>query len=460
MGNFEFFDGPWTPYREIAEAAERMVYSDPNASMSKMRSFGEMMAQELWVRNKFPEAEGISQFERIRELEGNDMIDRQTTFYLHELRVKGNKAAHNAMYGTSDEAIALLSIAYQLSVWFMRIELDNPTFHARPFKKPMEHGEPSYALRKEAPAERKEKPVPKRAVKKAPEKQAPVEPILVEQAPKPQEPAPVKPKQTPKQEQPSPLRRKLSDVARAQEAEKPESVTTVKRAKSKPKSKPTSQEPASYTEWQFPTKWIVIGMFVIGAITASVSASSERMSDARVLLGEPKAAEKTVQKEQKRPAVLLAGDASFETNALRILRGDTESKQKIHTYSDLALTKKADKLQVRETYAIYKVRGDSYQLANGQYVSKKKVATTSMQDVPVYHASYSADTSYGTVEVQLVEPLNVRYSPSTDSEIVGVTYKGHRYQVYGQQGSWYRIGLDAWISANPEYVTFEKGSGQ
>lgn len=452
MGNFEFFDGPWVPYREIAEAAERMVYSDPNASMSKMRSFGEMMAQELWVRNKFPEAEGISQFERIRELEGNDMIDRQTTFYLHELRVKGNKAAHNAMYGTSDEAIALLSIAYQLSVWFMRIELDNPTFHARPFKKPMEHGEPSYALRKEAPVEKKEKPAPKPAVKKDPEKQIPVEKKKPEE---PKKPEPAKPVEKPA---PSPLRRKLSDVAKAQEVEKPEPVTTVKRAKSKPKSKP--QEPASYTEWQFPTKWIVAGMLVIGAITAGVSSNSEHTSDARILLGEPKASEESAQKEQKKPAVLLAGDASFETNALRILRGDTESTQKIHTYSDLAMTKKADKLQVRETYAIYKVRGDAYRLANGQYVSKKKVAATSMQDVPVYHASYSADTSYGTVEVQLAEPLNVRYSPSTDSEIVGVTYKGHRYQVYGQQGSWYRIGLDAWISANPEYVTFEKGSGQ
>lgn len=429
MGNFEFFEGPWTPYREIAETAERMVYSDPNAAMSKMRSFGEMMAQELWVRNKFPEVEGISQFERIRELEGNDMIDRQTTFYLHELRVKGNKAAHNAMYGTSDEAISLLSIAYQLSVWFMRTELDNPTFHARPFKKPLEHDEP-VELRNEEPTEKKKR-VPKKATSSI--EQSAAEPTAAKKA------------------ESSPLRRKMSDIAKAHEETQPRPVTTVKRPKKSP------QKDKTYELWHFPVKWIAAGMVIVGAITAAVSADSERSNQ---LLGAEQAVEKPVPNQQKKPAVLLAGDPTFETNALRLLRGDTASTQKLRTYTDISMTKAADKLQVRETYAVYKVRGDAYQLANGQYVSKEKIAATTMQDVPVYHASYSSDISYGTVEVQLAEPLNVRMGATTDSDIIGVTYKGHRYQVYGQRGAWYRIGADAWISANPEYVTFEKGSGQ
>lgn len=433
MGNFEFFEGPWTPYRDIAEAAERMVYSDPNAAMSKLRSFGEMMAQELWVRHKFPEVDGISQFERIRELEGNDMIDRQTAFYLHELRVKGNKAAHNAMYGTPDEAISLLSIAYQLSVWFMRTELEHPAFHAPAFKKPLAHDKPVVPHREEATT--KKKRVAKKVEKPAAKKSIPSE---------------AEPTRTKKAE-PSPLRRKMSDLAKAQEKPQPKSVTTVKRTKK------AQQQAKTHEPWHFPVKWMAASMVVVGAITAALSADSERTN--QLLGAAPQVAEKPAPSEQKKPA-LLAGDTAFELNALRLLRGDTSSTQKIRTYTDLAMTKAADKLQVRETYAVYKVRGDAYQLANGQYVSKKKIATTTMQDVPVYQASYSSDIRYGTVYVQLAEPLNVRAAPTTTSDIIGVTYKGHRYEVYGQQGAWYRIGQDAWISANPEYVTFEKGSGQ
>ncbi|MEH7294571.1 type I restriction-modification system endonuclease, partial [Priestia megaterium] len=42
----------------------------------------------------------------------------------HLLRKKGNKASHDGVYGTSDEALKLLELAYQLSIWFMEVYID------------------------------------------------------------------------------------------------------------------------------------------------------------------------------------------------------------------------------------------------------------------------------------------------------------------------------------------------
>ena len=419
MGNFTFFDGPWSPYRDIAEAAEKMVYSDPNASMTKMRAFGEMMATELWTRHKFPAVEQITQYDRIRELEGNDMIDRQIAFYFHELRVKGNKAAHNAMYGTPDEAIALLSIAYQLSMWFMRIELDNPTFHAPPFKKPLES-----SAREETPVVTPKAP-PKRRAPHA---------------------SPLKPKPKP---QPAPKK------APASEAQTPPQTTRIVR-KQVPKTEAEASPATSPKELTLvPVKWLAAIMFITGGITAAAIGTDHAENDQLV---QPT---KIVQPapEKKKPITIVKPEPMFGKDALRLLRGNAESTKKLYTYTDATMTEKAGKLLTSNSYAVYSVDGDAYELYNGQYVSKTDIATTTMEDVTVYQATANPETVYGTITVTLAEPLNVRSGPSTADDIVGVTYEGMTYSVYGQSGSWYRIDQDVWISANPQYVTFEKVQG-
>lgn len=417
MGNFTFFTGPWSPYRDVAEAAEHMVYSDPNASMTKMRAFGEMMAAELWTRHKFPPVEQITQYDRIRELEGNDMIDRQVAFYFHELRVKGNKAAHNAMYGTPDEAIALLSVAYQLSIWFMRIELDQPTFHAPPFKKPLEQ-----TKRPETPVVTP-KPAPQRRAMNT-------GPALV---PKKQPAREVKKEPTPQQTPPQ--------------------TTRIVR-KPKPKAEPAT--PTIQKELKLmPAKWLAVIMFVTGGITAAAIGTDHAENDR---IGQQKEVAQPAP-EKKKPITLITPEAMFGKDALRLLRGDAESTKKLYTYSDATMKEKAGKLLTSDSYAVYSVDGNAYQLYNGQYVSKADVAATSMEDVPVYQATANAETAYGTITVTLTEPLNVRSGPSTADEVVGVTYEGMTYSVYGQSGSWYRIDEGVWISANPQYVTFEKAQG-
>ncbi|WP_010288614.1 SH3 domain-containing protein [Kurthia massiliensis] len=426
MGNFAFFTGAWAPYGEIAEAAEKMVYTDPNASMTKMRAFGEMMAAELWVRNKFPAVEQITQYDRIKQLEGNDMIDRQIAFYFHELRVKGNKAAHNAMYGTSDEAIALLSVAYQLSMWFMRIELDNPTFHAPPFKKPLETPPP----RTETPFVTPKEP-PKRRVAKR-------EPALKKKPVVQQKPVQV---DTPKQ------------VEKERTTPPPQQATRIvrKRVEQQPTSSQPKATPKQDVKWM-PIKWLAVLMFVVGGMTAAALGNDRALGDQ--LLNEQPVEQKAPPK--KKTIELIRGDETFETDALRLLRGDGKSKEKIDTYADAGLTEKAGKILVKDSYAIYEVKGEAYALNNGQFVSKEAIAQTKMEDLAVYQATFNPEASYGTITVILDELLNVRSGPSTNDEIVGVTYRGMTYSVYGQSGSWYRIDQNVWISANPQYVTFEK----
>lgn len=442
MGNFEMFDGPWLPYREIAEAAEKMVFTDPNASMSKLRSFGEMMAQELWQRYQFPVVESISQFERIRQLEENDMIDRQVTFYFHELRVKGNKAAHNAMYGTPDEAIALLSVAYQLSTWFVKKELDQVEKRIPPFKKPMLHQQQTEVVQpvtkpKEQPLPRSEKKTPDSLIEKRKKQEAAQKAKEAEIA----KAARQLPKKTslPKKQTPP-----MKQQAKAQET-----VTTVKRMPTKEPKRAAVHKQRTYS-----LKWVYVALFVLGIGTALLFKSDAGTSQTIFSATSKKEAPIVTQKIEA-----YAGDRTYSLDALYLIRGDAQSEEQISTYTTSKMTVRSGYIFAKDTYGIMNETEQSYQLQNGQFIQKEAVTEANMDVLTVYQEQASDEIIYGTVQVILKTPLNVRSGPTTTSPIVGITYEGFSYPVYEQKGTWYRIAPNVWITGNTEYVTYTKGSG-
>lgn len=445
MGNFDMFDGPWLPYREIAEAAEKMVFTDPNAAMFKLRSFGEMMAQELWQRHQFPVVESISQFERIRQLEENDMIDRQVTFYFHELRVKGNKAAHNAMYGTPDEAVALLSVAYQLSTWFIKKELDQVEKRIPPFKKPMLHQQqietPKKEVKpKEEPLRRVDKKTPDSLIEKRQKQEATQKAKEIEAA----KTARMLPKKTalPKKMTQPPVKKQQTKV--------PENVTTVKRVQKAQKPRSIKKERATYS-----LKWLYIALFVLG-IGMALLLKSYAMPTT-LIFQQAEQSKKTVTEVQKLQT--YAGDHAYSVDAVYLLQGDGQSEEQIPTYTASNRKVLSGHIFAKDTYGVMKETNETYQLQNGQFVSIASIKEAEMNVLSVYKEQVSDEVVYGTVQVRLNAPLNVRSAPTTTAEIVGITYEGLSYPVYEQRGTWYRIAPDVWLTGNPEYVTYTKGSG-
>lgn len=124
MSNFSFFNGEWEVLANIGESAERNIYIDSNTTISKLRLLGETIAKAVLASDNVKELYNTNQIERLNMIQREGLAELEILDIFHLLRKKGNKAAHDGGYGTADEAKQLLTLAYQLSIWFMEVYVD------------------------------------------------------------------------------------------------------------------------------------------------------------------------------------------------------------------------------------------------------------------------------------------------------------------------------------------------
>ncbi|MDQ0253402.1 hypothetical protein J2S74_000774 [Evansella vedderi] len=120
-GNFDFLAKKWNLLAEIGQMAEKHVVNDPNTTLVKLRMFGETVTAILNDLEKIPRMDIHPQYKRIKRLLSKDIISYEIYDKLQFLRIRGNRAVHNAKYGTSEEAEDALNQAFQLGVWLMRV---------------------------------------------------------------------------------------------------------------------------------------------------------------------------------------------------------------------------------------------------------------------------------------------------------------------------------------------------
>ena len=117
--NFEFLNQYWPALAQIGAAAENYLYSDPNACIFKMGLFAERLIREILMFEKIAEPEtDNTHANRIRILKRKGLLPREIDNTLYLLRKTRNFAVH-AGADSVDEAKMLLSMTYNLSVWFM-----------------------------------------------------------------------------------------------------------------------------------------------------------------------------------------------------------------------------------------------------------------------------------------------------------------------------------------------------
>lgn len=120
--NFTFLSNHWNILSNLAEMAERNVYIDPNTSLIKLRMFGETITRYICAFEELQYPERATQDDRLRLLKQEDLLTQELLDILHAIRMIGNKANHaEGIYGTPEEAKALLNMAFRLSVWFMQV---------------------------------------------------------------------------------------------------------------------------------------------------------------------------------------------------------------------------------------------------------------------------------------------------------------------------------------------------
>ncbi|SNS86872.1 type I restriction enzyme, R subunit [Bacillus sp. OK838] len=144
--NFKFLWNEWKVLAQLGESAERNIYNDPHTSIMKLRLLGETIAKAVVASDNIEEPQGLSQVKRIHLLRKEGLADPEIIDIFTTLRRKGNKASHEADYGKTEEAIILLELAYQLSIWFMEVYVDRD-LEAQKFVLPEEHHDEELQLK-------------------------------------------------------------------------------------------------------------------------------------------------------------------------------------------------------------------------------------------------------------------------------------------------------------------------
>ncbi|MBP3198407.1 MAG: DEAD/DEAH box helicase family protein, partial [Butyrivibrio sp.] len=117
--NFAFLEKYWPVLAQIANMAENYLYSDPNTCMYKLGMFAERLVQEMMVFEGFSEPDDDTQSNRIRMLKRAGLLPTDIDNTLYVLRKNRNDAVHSGA-DSLDDAKMLLSMAYNLAVWFMQ----------------------------------------------------------------------------------------------------------------------------------------------------------------------------------------------------------------------------------------------------------------------------------------------------------------------------------------------------
>lgn len=119
--NFEFLNRYWPALAQIGAAAESYVYADANACLYKLGMFGERLILEIFAFEHIKEPTiDNTHANRIRLLKREGLIPKKIDDILYALRKTRNDAVH-AGADSVEDAKTLLSMTYNLAVWFMEV---------------------------------------------------------------------------------------------------------------------------------------------------------------------------------------------------------------------------------------------------------------------------------------------------------------------------------------------------
>ncbi|WP_144613186.1 sigma factor-like helix-turn-helix DNA-binding protein [Bacillus cereus] len=118
---FSFLQPKYKKLADVAEALEKQVYNDVPSALSKARLFAEKLAKyvmELEDINVYYEMKHV---EVIHKLYREGILNEEMHFRFEWIRKMGNKAVHEANFGSVEDALKAHKLTYDLAVWFMEL---------------------------------------------------------------------------------------------------------------------------------------------------------------------------------------------------------------------------------------------------------------------------------------------------------------------------------------------------
>jgi type I restriction enzyme, R subunit len=118
--NFSFLKEKWEILYNLGKMAEQSLYVDPHNTLVKLRLLSETIVEYILAYENIELTGRPNQKDKIVYILREEIIDEEVFNLLDTIRKQGNKAAHEAGYGTLEVAKPVLQMAYRLSVWFMQ----------------------------------------------------------------------------------------------------------------------------------------------------------------------------------------------------------------------------------------------------------------------------------------------------------------------------------------------------
>ena len=119
--NYAFLTAHFPELATIGSLAEDYLYTDSNTCLIKLGLFGETIV------NLMMDLDGVASPEidnthanRIKALKREGLIAPEIDDIFYSLRKARNRAAHEG-YGSPEDAVILLEMAWKLGVWFMQV---------------------------------------------------------------------------------------------------------------------------------------------------------------------------------------------------------------------------------------------------------------------------------------------------------------------------------------------------
>ena len=146
MSNFDFLNKKWPALAKLGAQAESYLHTDNNASMLKMRMFGEQIIDHVLTALKVEVPQFATQDEKIKLLRSTK-INRAIPNLFDMVRRYGNKANHGG-YENKEDALECLISMYKVSAWFYIKVTKDTSIKPLTYKipKPVKVSAPTYSI--------------------------------------------------------------------------------------------------------------------------------------------------------------------------------------------------------------------------------------------------------------------------------------------------------------------------
>ncbi len=132
--NFKFLAKEYSILANLGNLAEKYIHDDPNASLFKMRLFGEKMVEYIFEIQQLDFPYENSAFRRLELLKDEGILEDNILGLFHTIRKSGNQAVH-AGNQAGESAMGLLFSGFKIAKWFYEsyseetIDISNIKFH-------------------------------------------------------------------------------------------------------------------------------------------------------------------------------------------------------------------------------------------------------------------------------------------------------------------------------------------